>query len=159
MAYSVYTAFNIHLSDIHIARSSVAKPEDLLYIFSGIWQKRRVGFHLLFIHMQQELVPCRVNSVWRGSGWKEKENAWESIWRKEGNNKWNKLEVRKGGHVKSKISKNFVRGKLNAPKEDILSQLLLHNRSIRPSFFAPRLPSSHCRRILGLINSAQALLT
>lgn len=36
MAYSVYTAFNIHLSDIHIARSSVAKPEDLLYIFSGV---------------------------------------------------------------------------------------------------------------------------
>lgn len=62
-------------------------------------------------------------------------------------------EVRKGGHVKSKISKNFVSGKLNAPKGNILSQLLLHN-SIKPSSFAPGLPSSHYRRILGSINSA-----
>lgn len=65
----------------------------------------------------------------------------------------------KSGHVKSKISKNFVSGKLNVPKEDILSRLLLHNRSIKPSSFASRLPSSHYRRILGSVNSAQALWT
>lgn len=58
-------------------------------------------------------------------------------------------EVRKGGHVKSKISKSFVSEKLNVPKEDTLFQILLHNGSIKPSSFAPRLPSSHYRRILG----------
>lgn len=159
MSYSVHTAVN-PLSEIHLARSSVPKPEYLLNFFWGgrVWGKRRAGFHLLFIQVQQELVPCRVSSVWRGSRWKKSENAWESIWRKEGN-KWKKSEVRKGGHVKSKISKKFASGKLNVPRGDILSQLLLHNRSIKPRSFAPRLLFSHYRRILDSIKSAQALWT
>lgn len=69
MAYSVHTAV-IPLSEIHLTKSNVAKPEDLLNIFWGrLKEKKRkkggysASFHLLFIQVQQELIPCRVNSV------------------------------------------------------------------------------------------------
>lgn len=131
----------------------------------GGWGKRRGRREAILLASTYCLYRCSKNWYLVGSTVSEEEADerragmhGESIWRKEGN-KWKKLEVRKGGHVKSKISKNFVSGKLNVPKGDILSQLLLHNRSIKPSSFAPRLPSSHYRRILGSINSAQELWT